>query len=229
MINVADKNGYLEQILNDYPDAIIVDMKDDSLKYLSPLYPYGDIPVPFDSGNMKACCVEAVWEGLKVFEHMGVDTNVFEKYRHRTSEMYGKFIGFQRGVYGHDILSIDEAYKSIYFRQYKWMLENHAMKFVDKLRQYDSENKCVVLLDDNTNGDMKNLSLDNKISHVYLFQAYALGLPPYEDVFEVVEISKYLTTGRREWNERIMHRRPKVMEPQCGKFPQQTEIDFGIW
>lgn len=228
MIKVADKNRYFEQVLNDYPDAIIVDIKDDSLKYLSPLYPYGDIPVPFDSGNMKACCVEAVWEGLKVFEHMGLDTNVFEKYHHRTAKMYGKFIGFQRGVYGHDVLSVDEAYKNIYFRQYKWMLENHAMKFVDKLRQYDSENKCVVLLDDNINGDLKNLSLDNKISHAYLLQAYALGLPPYEDVFEIVERRGYRTNGRRDWDERIMIRCPKTIKPHNNDMPKQTEIDFGV-
>ena len=34
---------------------------------LSPFYPHGGIPVPFSEG-VTATCVEAVWQGLKVFE-----------------------------------------------------------------------------------------------------------------------------------------------------------------
>ena len=39
---------------------------------MSPFYPHGDIPVPFSQGYT-AACVEAVWQGLKVFEDEDVD------------------------------------------------------------------------------------------------------------------------------------------------------------
>lgn len=42
------------------------------MRLLSPFYPHGGIPVPFSEG-MTATCVEAIWQGLKVFEKAGVD------------------------------------------------------------------------------------------------------------------------------------------------------------
>ena len=43
---------------------------------LSPFYPYGGIPVPFSEGYT-AMCVEAIWQGLKVFESADVDVDMF--------------------------------------------------------------------------------------------------------------------------------------------------------
>ena len=56
-----------------HPDAIIADVTShakDSLIKLSPFYPHGGIPVPFSNG-VTATCVEAIWQGLKVFEGAG--------------------------------------------------------------------------------------------------------------------------------------------------------------
>ena len=47
------------------------------MKKLSPFYPHGGIPVPF-SESVTAMCVEAVWQGLKVFENCGIDTELFK-------------------------------------------------------------------------------------------------------------------------------------------------------
>ena len=43
---------------------------------LSSFYPHGGIPVPFSEGYT-AMCVEAIWQGLKVFESADVDVNMF--------------------------------------------------------------------------------------------------------------------------------------------------------
>ena len=61
-------------------NAILADVTShaaDDLKKLSPFYPHGGIPVPFSEG-VTAMCVEAVWQGLKVFENCGIDTELFK-------------------------------------------------------------------------------------------------------------------------------------------------------
>ena len=70
MIIIESKRKKRENILKKYPDAIIADVTshaEDDLIKLSPFYPHGGIPVPFSEG-VTATCVEAVWQGLKVFE-----------------------------------------------------------------------------------------------------------------------------------------------------------------
>ena len=68
-----------ENILKKYPGALMIDVtsrsKNDYVK-LSPFYPHGGIPVPYSSGYI-ASSVEAIWQGLKVFEHNDVDTSLF--------------------------------------------------------------------------------------------------------------------------------------------------------
>ena len=79
MIIIESKRKKLENILKKYPDALIVDVTSkatDGLVKLSPFYPHGDIPVPFSQGYT-ATCVEAVWQGLKVFEDEDVDVKLF--------------------------------------------------------------------------------------------------------------------------------------------------------
>ena len=79
MIIIASKRKKSKSILEKYPDAIIADVTSqakDGLVKLSPFYPHHDIPVPF-SESWTASCVEAIWQGLKVFETADVDTNLF--------------------------------------------------------------------------------------------------------------------------------------------------------
>lgn len=75
MIIIESKKKKTENILKKYPDAVLCDVTSkakDSLIRLSPFYPHGGIPVPFSEGYM-ATCVEAIWQGLKVFENSDID------------------------------------------------------------------------------------------------------------------------------------------------------------
>lgn len=82
MIYIESKKRKLEKIKEEYPNAAILDITSNSetryAKILSPFYPHGNIPIPFTDG-LKATCVEAVWQGLKVFENAGVDFATFKK------------------------------------------------------------------------------------------------------------------------------------------------------
>ena len=75
MIYIESRKRKLEKIKEEYPDAVILDITSNSetryAKILSPFYPHGNIPIPFTDG-LKATCVEAVWQGLKVFEGVGL-------------------------------------------------------------------------------------------------------------------------------------------------------------
>ena len=79
MIIIESKRKKTETLLKKYPDAILADVTSkakDGLVKLSPFYPHYGIPVPFSPGYT-ATCVEAVWQGLKVFEGCDVDTTLF--------------------------------------------------------------------------------------------------------------------------------------------------------
>ena len=79
MIVIESKRRKRENILKKYPNAVIADVTSqatDGLVRLSPFYPHGGIPVPFSEG-CTAMCVEAIWQGLKVFETADVDVNMF--------------------------------------------------------------------------------------------------------------------------------------------------------
>ena len=81
MIYIESKKRKLEKIKEEYPNAVILDITSNSemryAKILSPFYPHRNIPIPFTDG-LKATCVEAVWQGLKVFENAGVDFATFK-------------------------------------------------------------------------------------------------------------------------------------------------------
>ena len=185
MIIIESKRKKQENILKKYPDAVIVDVTSkatDGLVKLSPFYPHGDIPVPFSQGYT-ATCVEAVWQGLKVFEDEDVDVKMFQndtmKDIKRTVRKHGRVLGHRKGVHGTEILGYVEAKHQIYIPAYRWMLEHRAMYIIERLRKA-SETKTIVLLDYNTccNVDDKTKPL----SHAYLVKAYAEGLYPFDDI-----------------------------------------------
>lgn len=182
MIVIESKRKKTETILKKYPNAIIADVTSqakDALIRLSPFYPYGDIPIPFTKG-MKATCVEAVWQGLKVFQNADVDIDTFHndtmKNIKRTVTRFGKPLGHRKGVYGTELLNYLEARKLIYLPTYKWMLEHKAMNIIQRLR-VASRTKTIVLLDYNTNSDVDNPS--KPLSHAFLVKAFAENLYPY--------------------------------------------------
>lgn len=141
MIVIQNKRKKPENILKAYPGAIICDVtsqaKDDLVK-LSPFYPHGGIPVPFSEG-WTATCVEAVWQGLKVFASVDVDTEMFKndtmKNIKRTVRRFGKPLGHRRGVNGTELLGYIDARKQIYIPTFRWVLENKVADIIAKMKE----------------------------------------------------------------------------------------------
>lgn len=184
MIAIESKRRKRENILKKYPDALIADVTSqatDGLVKLSPFYPHGGIPVPFSEGYT-AMCVEAIWQGLKVFETADVDVDMFAndtmKNIKRTVRRFGKPLGHRKGVNGTELLGYIEARKQIYLPTYKWVLENKVANIIERLREA-SKTKTIVLLDYTTNCDIDNPK--TPLSHAFLIKAYAEGLYPFGD------------------------------------------------
>lgn len=184
MIVIESKRRKRENILKKYPNAVIADVTSqatDGLVRLSPFYPHGGIPVPFSEGYT-AMCVEAIWQGLKVFESADVDVNMFAndtmKNIKRTVRRFGKPLGHRKGVKGTELLGYIEARKQIYLPAYKWVLENKVANIIERLRKA-SKTKTIVLLDYTTNCDIDNPK--TPLSHAFLIKAYAEGLYPFGD------------------------------------------------
>lgn len=185
MIIIESKRKKQENILKKYPNAIICDVTSqatDGLVRLSPFFPHGGIPVPFSS-NYTATCVEAVWQGLKVFENEDVDKSTFlnDTMRgiKRTVRKHGKVLGHRKGVDGTEILGYVEAKRLIYIPTYRWMLEHKVTDIIERLRKA-SLMQTIVLLDYNTCCDV--YSYTKPLSHAYLVKAYAEGLYPFDDL-----------------------------------------------
>jgi hypothetical protein len=186
MIIIESKRKKPATILKKYPNAIIADVTSgakDGLKKLSPFYPHYGIPVPFSEGYT-AACVEAIWQGLKVFENCDVDVQMFAndtmKNIKRTVRRFGKPLGHRKGVYGKELLGYIEARKLIYIPTYRWILENKVSDIIDRLRIASNSGKTIVLLDYDTNSDVENGK--KPLSHASLIKAYAEGTYPYDDV-----------------------------------------------
>lgn len=176
-IYIANKKTKTDTLKKKYPNAIILDVTSTSpvlsTRYLSPFYPHGNIPIPY-SGELKASCVEAVWQGLKVFETEDVNYDTFKNTSmqniKRTVRKLGKPLGHRKGVIG-ELLDYKQARLLIYLPTYKWMLDNipevqHTLSRIkEKLDQND-----FVFLDYNTNTNV--LDLTKPLSHAGLVKLY---------------------------------------------------------
>lgn len=183
MIVIESKRRKAANILKEYPDAILADVTShatDDLVKLSPFYPHGGIPVPFSEGYT-AMCVEAIWQGLKVFESADVDVEMFRngtmKNIKRTVRRFGKPLGHRKGVNGTELLGYIEARKQIYIPTYRWVLENKVASIIERLKRVSEEGKTIVLLDYDTNADVENGK--TPLSHASLIKAYVEGVYPY--------------------------------------------------
>ena len=186
MIIIESKRKKPATILKKYPEAILADVTSgakDGLAKLSPFYPHGGIPVPFSEGYT-ATCVEAIWQGLKVFEGADVDTSLFYndtmKGLKRTVRRFGKPLGHRKGVNGTELLGYIDARKLIYIPTYKWVLENKVPHIVERLKTANDEGKTIVLLDYDTNADVENSK--KPLSHASLIKAYVEGIYPYGEI-----------------------------------------------
>lgn len=184
MIIIESKRKKPATILKQYPDAILADVTSgakDGLIKLSPFYPHGGIPVPFSEGYT-ATCVEAIWQGLKVFDHCGIDVSLFSndtmKGLKRTVRRFGKPLGHQKGVNSSELMGYIEARKQIYIPSYRWVLEHKVAHIIDRLREASIKGKTIVLLDYDTNADVENAK--KPLSHASLIKAYVEGIYPFD-------------------------------------------------
>ena len=187
MIGVANKKRKIEKIMEENPGAYILDVTSSSEQYegkiLSPFYPHYRIPIPGDSKTVTAACVEAIWQGLKVFENEGIDLAMFRndtmKNIKRTVRKFGKPLGHQYGVFSKELLGYDDAKRLIYIPAYKYVLENvpAVKRSLDKIRTI-LETRDVVLLDYNLNTD--NADKTKPLSHAELIKMYLEGRYPEE-------------------------------------------------
>ena len=187
MIIVANKKRKIEKIIEENPGAYILDVTSSSEQYegkiLSPFYPHYKIPIPGESKTVTATCVEAIWQGLKVFENEGIDLAMFRndtmKNIKRTVRKFGKPLGHQYGVFSKELLGYDDAKRLIYIPSYKYVLENvpAVKRSLDKIRTI-LETRDVVLLDYNLNPD--NADKSKPLSHAELIKMYLEGRYPEE-------------------------------------------------
>ena len=187
MIYIENKKRKLEKIQEQYPGADILDITSASTaKYaqmLSPFYPHGNIPVPFSPG-VYATCVEAIWQGLKVFQDADIDTELFTndtmKGLKRTVRKFGPPLGHRKGVHGTELLNYFDARMLIYLPTYKWVLDNikSVHDIVTKIGER-AKTHTVILLDYNTNIEFRDIT--QPISHAGLVKLYIEGNYPNED------------------------------------------------
>lgn len=175
MIYIASKHKSVKTLSREYHDAVIVDVTSSSpteFVMLSPFYPHGDIPIP-NSDGVIASCVEAVWQGLKVFESSDIDTSLFYnntmRNLKRTVRKYGKPLGHRFGVKSNTLLGYLEARKLIYIPTFNWVLENKVADLIKKLADIASRQN-LVLLDYETNEDVERT--DKPLSHASLIKSY---------------------------------------------------------
>ena len=200
MIIIESKRKKPATILKKYPDAILADVTSQAntrLKELSPFFPHYNIPVPFSDGYT-ATCVEAIWQGLKVFDSCDVDVEMFKndtmKNIKRTVRRFGKPLGHRKGVHGTELFGYIEARKQIYIPTYKWVLENKVADIIGRLKEA-SKTKTIVLLDYDTNADVENAQ--KPLSHASLIKAYVEGIYPYGDS-KIIEIKKPSSSKKRK-------------------------------
>lgn len=178
MIYIVNKKRKLEKIKEEFPNSAILDITSTSntryAQILSPFYPHMNIPIPFTEG-LTATCVEAVWQGLKVFDNADVDFATFKndtmKGLKRTVRKYGTLKGHRKGAYGKDLLNYFEARMLIYLPTYKWVLDNvtEAHNVIERIKE-QSKKQDIVLLDYNTNIDFRDIS--KPLSHAGLVKLY---------------------------------------------------------
>jgi hypothetical protein len=178
---VESKRKSIASLQARYPLARIIDVTskatDEFVKF-SPFYPNKAIPVPF-SAPMTSKSVEGIWQGLKVFEKMGVSTACFYndtmKDLKRTVRKYGAPKGHAKGVDSKELLDYIAARKAIYLPSYLFVLEHRLQPQLQKLRQI-LEKQDIVLLDYETNGDVEDWR--KPLSHAWLIKHYLDGNYP---------------------------------------------------
>ena len=189
MIYIENKKCKPLTLKKRHPNALVVDVTstspDPSMRVLSPFYPHFNVQIPFTSPEeMTATCVEAVWQGLKVFQSEDIDLgtlrNASMQNIKRTARRFGQPLGHRKGIHGTELLNYYDARMLIYLPTYKWVLDNVSIAHNAVMRIKDlSLTNDIVLLDYNTNIEFRDIS--KPISHAGLIKMYIEGMyPTYE-------------------------------------------------
>lgn len=181
MIQIITKQEYKSSYRME-GGCIWIDMSnrsDNKTAYLSPYFPWGNIPVPFSTGQT-AESIMAIWEGLKVFEGSNIDTNVFsyknmDLIKHSRVGL-GNLKGYRKGLNYDYIYDEDEAFKRIFIHSYRFILEYKAYEMVNWLRNNIRRN--IILVDDLLEAIPQQLTPAN------LLKLYVLGETPFKDVIQ---------------------------------------------
>lgn len=232
MIYVANKKRNIERIQKEYPGAIILDITSSSpYRYgqiLSPFYPHRNIPIPGDSKGMTATCVEAIWQGLKVFESADIDMQMFHndtmKNIKRTVRKHGKPLGHRYGVYSKTILNYADARRYIYVPSYKYVLDNvpEVHNVVERIKEKSKE-ADIVLLDYNLNPD--NRDITKPLSHAEFVKMYIEGRYPARDEDFIPFTEEELNARKKSKNRRTSARKKLISEEDIANFRKDvTEI-----
>ncbi|MCR5714826.1 MAG: hypothetical protein K6F98_07885 [Bacteroidales bacterium] len=229
MITVANKKRGPERIQKDYPGAYILDITSSSPYHygqiLSPFYPHRNIPIPGDSRDMKATCVEAIWQGLKVFEGADIDIQMFRndtmKNIKRTVRKFGRPLGHRYGVYSQTILNYADARRYIYIPSYKYVLDYvpEVQRIVAKIREKAKESD-IVLLDYNLNPD--NRDITKPLSHAELVKMYIEGRYPSRDEDFVPFTDEELKARKKTGTKRSAIRKKLSTDDDEAQFVQDV-------
>ena len=175
MIYIDSRKKSTKTLEKLYPNAMLIDVTSKSETQwvkLSPFYPHGNIPVP-NSDGITATCVEAIWQGLKVFQYADIDTTLFYnetmKNLKRTVRRFGFPKGHRYGINSNEILSYIDARKKIYIPSYNWVLQNKVYTMIQDLVE-QAKSKDIVLLDYETNCDIDDGS--KPLSHASLIKKF---------------------------------------------------------
>lgn len=180
-ITIQSRRKKLATIETLYPGAMIVDLTSkgsEPFVRFSPFYPHGDIPIPGSPGVF-AQSVEGLWQGLKVFEREDIDPGKWAITNmsgiKRSGKSRGAVLGHRFGIGSGALLGYRDARHQIYLPAYKWVLENRLNDQVQQLRTI-AASQPLVLLDYETNDDVKNLS--SPLSHAALVKYFLEGTWP---------------------------------------------------
>jgi len=134
--------------------------------------------VPFSHGMVSAS-VEGIWQGLTVFEQADVDPSRFSvtslNNRKRSVRTCGRVLGHRQGIEGSTLLGSAEARRVMSLPTSHWVVVNHLQDALMQRKEH-AEKQMVIVLDDETTGDLADLS--RPLSHAGLVKRYLKGQWP---------------------------------------------------
>jgi hypothetical protein len=165
---------------------------------------------------MTATCVEAIWQGLKVFEGVDIDKQMFRndtmKNIKRTIRKFGKPLGHRFGVYSDTILNYADARRLIYIPSYKYVLDHipEVHRIIERIKEKAKESD-IVLLDYNLNPENRDIS--KPLSHAELVKMYIEDRYPSKEEdfipFTAEELKALKQAGKKRSKQKMKVETPE--------------------